>query len=268
MGRGMDSPWSLLTYHSWISQFSFGNSSHVECPHQTGELISDPGWDALPPLNPYPTGTKPGSSPVLTSLTTTTQILSPPANRMSPMIPFPTLAAPSWNVSMDTQGQQLVLHISSRIHATFSAAWSHPSLGQDSLVPPVYSISQVWPSQGSNPLPPTSTVLLLRAQQVEADKSLTYIIWLFIYLTSLCSAGSSVSGGFMEQFLILLVSELTPDKVARDQRSHIQLSSDHSVCCHILYQGPLSDPAVLYPCLSPQGTWQTFPILGGRAPRS
>ncbi|XP_044919235.1 interleukin-17 receptor E isoform X4 [Mustela putorius furo] len=71
-------------------KFSFGNSSHVECPHQT---------------------------------------------------------APSWNVSMDTQGQQLVLHISSRIHATFSAAWSHPSLGQDSLVPPVYSISQ---TQGSN----------------------------------------------------------------------------------------------------------------------
>uniref|UniRef100_M3Z0C4 Interleukin-17 receptor E n=1 Tax=Mustela putorius furo TaxID=9669 RepID=M3Z0C4_MUSPF len=75
-------------------KFSFGNSSHVECPHQTGELIT-----------------------------------------------------PSWNVSMDTQGQQLVLHISSRIHATFSAAWSHPSLGQDSLVPPVYSISQ---TQGSN----------------------------------------------------------------------------------------------------------------------
>ncbi|XP_032182524.1 interleukin-17 receptor E isoform X1 [Mustela erminea] len=150
-------------------KFSFGNSSHVECPHQTGELISDPGWDALPPLNPYPTGTKPGSSPVLTSLATTTQILSPPANRMSPMIPFPTLAAPSWNVSMDTQGQQLVLHFSSRIHATFSAAWSHPSLGQESLVPPVYSISQ---TQGSSPvtleliipfLKPGSCVLVWRS---------------------------------------------------------------------------------------------------------
>ncbi|XP_030890076.1 interleukin-17 receptor E [Leptonychotes weddellii] len=66
-------------------KFSFGNSSHVECPHRT---------------------------------------------------------APSWNVSMDTQAQQLVLHFSSRIHATFSAAWSQPSLGQDSLVHPVYSISQ------------------------------------------------------------------------------------------------------------------------------
>ncbi|XP_059246277.1 interleukin-17 receptor E isoform X13 [Mustela nigripes] len=93
-------------------KFSFGNSSHVECPHQT---------------------------------------------------------APSWNVSMDTQGQQLVLHFSSRIHATFSAAWSHPSLGQDSLVPPVYSISQ---TQGSNPvtleliipfLKPGSCVLVWRS---------------------------------------------------------------------------------------------------------
>ncbi|XP_045847486.1 interleukin-17 receptor E isoform X3 [Meles meles] len=93
-------------------KFSFGNSSHVECPHQT---------------------------------------------------------APSWNVSMDTQAQQLVLHFSSRIHATFSAAWSHPSLGQDSLVPPVYSISQ---TQGSSPvtldliipfLKPGSCVLVWRS---------------------------------------------------------------------------------------------------------
>ncbi|XP_044108968.1 interleukin-17 receptor E isoform X4 [Neovison vison] len=93
-------------------KFSFGNSSHVECPHQT---------------------------------------------------------APSWNVSMDTQGQQLVLHFSSRIHATFSAAWSHSSLGQDSLVPPVYSISQ---TQGSSPvtleliipfLKPGSCVLVWRS---------------------------------------------------------------------------------------------------------
>ncbi|XP_024412452.1 interleukin-17 receptor E isoform X1 [Desmodus rotundus] len=74
-------------------KFSFGNSSHVECPHQT--------------------------------------------------------AAPSWNVSMDTQAQRLILHFSTRMHATFSAAWSHPDLGQDSLVPPVYSISQ---TQGSGPV--------------------------------------------------------------------------------------------------------------------
>ncbi|EFB29734.1 hypothetical protein PANDA_014508, partial [Ailuropoda melanoleuca] len=73
-------------------KFSFGNSSHVECPHRT---------------------------------------------------------APSWNVSVDTQAQQLVLHFSSMMQATFSAAWSHPSLGQDSLVPPVYSISQ---TQGSSPV--------------------------------------------------------------------------------------------------------------------
>ncbi|EQB76957.1 hypothetical protein CB1_000105016 [Camelus ferus] len=53
------------------------------------------------------------------------------------------LAAPSWNVSMDTQAQQLILHFSSRMRATFSAAWSHPGLGQDSWVPPVYSISQL-----------------------------------------------------------------------------------------------------------------------------
>ncbi|XP_063577969.1 interleukin-17 receptor E isoform X2 [Pongo abelii] len=68
-------------------KFSFGNSSHVECPHQTGSLTS-------------------------------------------------------WNVSMDTQAQQLILHFSSRMHATFSAAWSHPGLGQDTLVPPVYTVSQ------------------------------------------------------------------------------------------------------------------------------
>nr|KAF6420457.1 interleukin 17 receptor E [Molossus molossus] len=73
-------------------KFSFGNSSHVECPHQT---------------------------------------------------------APSWTVSMDTQAQQLILHFSTRMHATFSAAWSHPDLGQDSLVPPVYSISQ---TQVSSPV--------------------------------------------------------------------------------------------------------------------
>ncbi|XP_053074948.1 interleukin-17 receptor E isoform X5 [Acinonyx jubatus] len=93
-------------------KFSFGNSSHVECPRGT---------------------------------------------------------APSWNVSMDTQAQQLVLHFSSKMHATFSAAWSHPGLGQDSLVPPVYSISQ---TQGSSPvtldliipfLKPGSCVLVWRS---------------------------------------------------------------------------------------------------------
>eukprot|EP00071_Canis_lupus_P028539 XP_022262096.1 interleukin-17 receptor E isoform X9 [Canis lupus familiaris] len=114
-------------------KFSFRNSSHVECPHRTAQL------------------------------------LPPSANRVSPIIPFPTLAAPSWNVSMDTQAQQLVLHFSSRIHATFSAAWSHPSLGQDGFVPPVYSISQ---TQGSSPvtldliipfLKPGSCVLVWRS---------------------------------------------------------------------------------------------------------
>ncbi|XP_074260897.1 interleukin-17 receptor E isoform X3 [Saimiri boliviensis] len=75
-------------------KFSFGNSSHVECPHQTGSLTS-------------------------------------------------------WNVSMDTQAQQLILHFSSRTHATFSAAWSHEDLGQDTLVPPVYTVSQ---AQGSSPV--------------------------------------------------------------------------------------------------------------------
>ncbi|XP_070246709.1 interleukin-17 receptor E isoform X1 [Myotis yumanensis] len=73
-------------------KFSFGNSSHIECPHQT---------------------------------------------------------APSWNVSMDTQAQQLILHFSTRMRATFSAAWSHPDMGRDSLLPPVYSISQ---TQGSSPV--------------------------------------------------------------------------------------------------------------------
>ncbi|XP_064130993.1 interleukin-17 receptor E [Loxodonta africana] len=61
----------------------------------------------------------------------------------------PHRTAPSWNVSMDTQAQQLILHFSSRTHATFSAAWSHPGLGQNSLVPPVYSVSQ---TQGPSPV--------------------------------------------------------------------------------------------------------------------
>nr|XP_021493319.1 interleukin-17 receptor E [Meriones unguiculatus] len=75
-------------------KFSFENSSHIECPHQSGSL-------------------------------------------------------PSWSVSMDTQAQQLILHFSSMIHATFSAAWSNPGLGLDSLMPPVYSVSQ---TQGSVPV--------------------------------------------------------------------------------------------------------------------
>ncbi|KAI4532204.1 hypothetical protein MG293_017469 [Ovis ammon polii] len=57
--------------------------------------------------------------------------------------PHRTFAAPSWNVSMDTQAQQVVLHFSSRTHVTFSAAWNYPGLGQDSVVPPVYSVSQL-----------------------------------------------------------------------------------------------------------------------------
>ncbi|EHB13893.1 Interleukin-17 receptor E [Heterocephalus glaber] len=55
----------------------------------------------------------------------------------------------SWNVSMATHAQQLILHFSSRMHATFSAAWSHPGLGLDTSVSPVYSISQ---TQGSGPV--------------------------------------------------------------------------------------------------------------------
>lgn len=143
----------MLTCHSWISQFSFGNSSHVECPHRTGERISDSDWEPLPPFHPHLTVTKPNSSLALTSLSTAAQLLSPPADWVSHITPFfsHSLAAPSWHVSMDTQAQQLILHFSTRMHATFSAAWSHPGLGQDGLVPPVYSISQVWPSQDLTP---------------------------------------------------------------------------------------------------------------------
>lgn len=90
MGRGMDGAWSLLTCHSWISQFSFGNSSHVECPHRTGEPKSDPSWDPFPPSHPHPTVTEPDSSPALTSLSTAAQLLLPPTSRVSHMMPFPT----------------------------------------------------------------------------------------------------------------------------------------------------------------------------------
>ncbi|XP_045145778.1 interleukin-17 receptor E [Echinops telfairi] len=61
----------------------------------------------------------------------------------------PHRTVPSWNVSMDTQARQLILHFSSRTPATFSAAWSPQGLGQDSWVPPVYSISQ---TQGASSL--------------------------------------------------------------------------------------------------------------------
>nr|XP_030696565.1 interleukin-17 receptor E isoform X8 [Globicephala melas] len=130
-------------------KFSFGNSSHVECPHQTfGEPISDPGWDPFPPFRPHATAAKPNSIPALTSLLTAARLLSPPTNHhlLHDALSYP-LAAPSWNVSMDTQAQQLVLHFSSRMPATFSAAWSHSGLGQDSMVPPVYNVSQ---TQGSS----------------------------------------------------------------------------------------------------------------------
>lgn len=76
-------------------KFSVGNSSHVECPHQTAG------------------------------------------------------ACTSWNVSMDTRARQLILHFSSTVQATFSAAWSHPGLGHDPLTSPVYSVSQ---TQGSGPV--------------------------------------------------------------------------------------------------------------------
>ncbi|XP_075407032.1 interleukin-17 receptor E [Tenrec ecaudatus] len=61
----------------------------------------------------------------------------------------PHRTVPSWNVSMNTQAQQLILHFSSRTPATFSAAWSPRGSGQDSWVPPVYSISQ---TQGAGPV--------------------------------------------------------------------------------------------------------------------
>lgn len=109
---------------------------------------------------------------------------------------------------MDTQAQQLILHFFTRTHATFSAAWSPPGLGQDSWAPPVYSISQVGPGR---PLG-----LLLRAQQVAASKSLTY--WLLIYLISLCSAGSS---GRVFPFSFRTYR----DTQAKDLPFHIQLFS-------------------------------------------
>nr|XP_013001759.1 interleukin-17 receptor E isoform X2 [Cavia porcellus] len=104
-------------------KFYFENSSHVECPHQRGALVS-------------------------------------------------------WNVSMATGAQQLILHFSSRMHATFSAAWSHPGLGLDTSMSPVYSISQ---TQGTGPVTgaliipsprPGSCVLVWRSDVQFARKRL------------------------------------------------------------------------------------------------
>ncbi|XP_069907225.1 interleukin-17 receptor E isoform X4 [Oryctolagus cuniculus] len=105
-------------------KFSVGNSSHVECPHQTAG------------------------------------------------------ACTSWNVSVDTRARQLILHFSSTVQATFSAAWSHPGLGHDPLTSPVYSVSQ---TQGSGPvtldlvipfLRPGGCVLVWRSDVQFASKRL------------------------------------------------------------------------------------------------
>ncbi|XP_058534970.1 interleukin-17 receptor E isoform X1 [Ochotona princeps] len=58
-------------------------------------------------------------------------------------------ALASWNVSMATQAQQLLLRFSSRTQATFSAAWSHSGSGWDTEPSPVYSVSQ---TQGLGPV--------------------------------------------------------------------------------------------------------------------
>ena len=112
----------------------------------------------LSPFHPHTTVVKPNSIPALDfSVTCSPAPIISHKNIISHLTlsPLPpSTAAPSWNVSMDTQAQQVVLHFSSRTHVTFSAAWNHPGLGQDSVVPPVYSVSQVWPSQG---LAPTGT---------------------------------------------------------------------------------------------------------------
>ncbi|XP_062056402.1 interleukin-17 receptor E isoform X2 [Lepus europaeus] len=105
-------------------KFSVGNSSHVECPHQTAG------------------------------------------------------ACTSWNVSMETRARQLILHFSSMVQAAFSAAWSHPGLGHDPLMSPIYSVSQ---TQGSGPvaldlvipfLRPGGCVLVWRSDVQFASKRL------------------------------------------------------------------------------------------------
>ncbi|XP_026644078.1 interleukin-17 receptor E [Microtus ochrogaster] len=141
-------------------KFSFKNSSHVECPHQSGSL-------------------------------------------------------PSWNVSMDTQGRQLTLHFSSRTHATFSAAWSDPGLGIDTLMPPVYSISQ---TQGSVPvtldlvipfLKPGSCILVWRSDVQFAWKHLLcpYVSHRHLGLLILALLGLIILLGVI---LVLLCRRLLP----------------------------------------------------------
>ncbi|KAM7335335.1 hypothetical protein ACRRTK_005812 [Alexandromys fortis] len=141
-------------------KFSFKNSSHVECPHQSGSL-------------------------------------------------------PSWNVSMDTQGQQLTLHFSSRTHATFSAAWSDPGLGIYTLMPPVYSISQ---TQGSVPvtldlvipfLKPGSCILVWRSDVQFAWKHLLcpYVSHRHLGLLILALLGLIILLGVI---LVLLCRRLLP----------------------------------------------------------
>lgn len=101
-------------------QFSYGNSSHVECPHRPGE----PRGSGCPvPRYPLPLG----------------RPLAPRCPRALSLV----AAEPAWNVSLSVRGLQLRLHLTSSVPASFSAALCQRRGGQCEPEAPVYTVTRV-----------------------------------------------------------------------------------------------------------------------------
>lgn len=101
-------------------QFSYGNSSHVECPHRPGEPRGSE--HPIPPC-PHPLG-------------------CPHAPRWPRALSLVT-AEPAWNVSLSVRGLQLRLHLTSSVPASFSAALCQHRAGQCEPEAPVYTVTRV-----------------------------------------------------------------------------------------------------------------------------
>lgn len=101
-------------------QFSYGNSSHVECPHRPGEPR---GSEHPIPRCPHPLGCP----------------HAPRWPRALSLVP----AEPAWNVSLSVRGLQLRLHLTSSVPASFSAALCQHRAGQCEPEAPVYTVTRV-----------------------------------------------------------------------------------------------------------------------------
>ncbi|XP_032314804.1 interleukin-17 receptor E isoform X1 [Camelus ferus] len=142
--------WESVTFTDYSQHSQMVIKPTLHCPVKLeASLCQRQGWNTICEDIPNATAQESEGQYVLEKVDLHPQLCFKFSFRNSSHVECPRRTAPSWNVSMDTQAQQLILHFSSRMRATFSAAWSHPGLGQDSWVPPVYSISQ---TQGSSPV--------------------------------------------------------------------------------------------------------------------